>query len=64
MKEKGEGRRSFLKHLVAGTAVVAGVAGTKKKAHAKDAQKAQAGQSEVLYQETDEFKNYYKSLRS
>lgn len=64
MKESGEGRRSFLKHLVAGTAMVAGVAGTKKKAHAKGAQSPQSRPSEILYTETDEFRNYYKSLRS
>ena len=63
MKEKGDGRRSFLKHLMAGTAVVAGVAGTKKNAQAKNAQATQADQSETLYQETDAFKQYYKSLR-
>lgn len=64
MKGNGEGRRSFLKHLMAGTAMVAGVAGVKKKAHAKNARNTQSDQSEVLYQESDNFKNYYKSLRS
>lgn len=63
MKENGEGRRSFLKHLVAGTAVVAGVAGTKKSAEAKKAKGTLTDQSETLYKETDSFKDYYKSLR-
>ena len=63
MKEKGDGRRSFLKHLMAGTAVVTGVAGTKKSAQAKNAQATQSDQSETLYKETDTFKKYYKSLR-
>ncbi len=63
MKEKQEGRRSFLKHLIAGTAVVAGVAGTKKSAQAKKALDTQLNESETLYEETDAFKQYYKSLR-
>ena len=63
MKENEDGRRSFLKHLMAGTAVVAGVAGTKKSAQAKNALDAPSDQSETLYKETDAFKQYYKSLR-
>ncbi|WP_156792250.1 hypothetical protein [Desulfotalea psychrophila] len=58
-KEQGK-RRSFLKHILAGSAAVAGVAVTRKKAQAADLQKV-AG-SEVLYQETEDFKKYYKSL--
>ena len=63
MNKKEDGRRSFLKHLMAGTAAVAGVAGSKKNALAKKAENAHSDQSEVLYQETDAFKQYYKSLR-
>jgi hypothetical protein len=63
MKEKEDGRRSFLKHLLTGTAVVAGVAGTKKKVQAKNGPSTQSDQSETLYKETDTFKQYYKSLR-
>ena len=59
-KEQGK-RRSFLKHILAGSAAVAGVAVTRKKAQAAGLQKA-AG-NEVLYQETEDFKKYYKSLR-
>jgi hypothetical protein len=63
MKENEKGRRSFLKHLMAGTAVVAGVAGTKKSAQAKKALDTPLDESETLYKETDAFKQYYKSLR-
>jgi len=62
MKENEDGRRSFLKHLMAGTAVVAGVAGTRKSAQAKKTD-APSDQSETLYKETEAFKQYYKSLR-
>lgn len=64
MKEKEKGRRSFLKHLVAGTAVAAGVAGTRKKAQARTTGTPPADQSETLYRETESFRQYYKSLRS
>ena len=62
MKENEDGRRSFLKHLMAGTAVVAGVEGTRKSAQAKKTD-APSDQSETLYKETEAFKQYYKSLR-
>lgn len=64
MKEREGERRSFLKHLLTGTAVVAGIAGTKKVVQAKEDQNKNLDQSEVLYRETDNFKQYYKSLRS
>ncbi|MDH3328439.1 MAG: hypothetical protein OEM01_04335 [Desulfobulbaceae bacterium] len=64
MEKKEDGRRSFLKHVLAGTAIVAGVAATKKTANAKKNLQAGYGDSETLYRETEEFKKYYESIRS
>ncbi len=64
MKKNEEGRRSFLKHVLAGSAVVAGVAATRKPATARKNLELDGGGSEVLYKETDEFKKYYESIRS
>ena len=64
MKKEEEGRRSFLKHVLAGTAVVAGVAATRKSASARQQLEADHRKSEVLYKETDAFKKYYESVRS
>jgi len=61
MKKEDTERRSFLKTLLTGSAAGAAVftAGTVK---AKE--KQAAGKSdEVLYQESEDFKDYYKSLR-
>lgn len=63
MKQEKEGRRSFLKNILAGSAVAAGVAAGKKPAQAKTIQ-AEKQDTEVLYQETDAFKKYYEALRS
>lgn len=63
MKKNEEGRRSFLKHVLAGTAVVAGVAATKKPASARQNLNIDRGRSDILYKETDEFKKYYESIR-
>lgn len=64
MKKETEGRRSFLKHIVAGSAVFAGVAAAKKPAHAGTGSTDTEQGSETLYKETDDFKKYYDSLRS
>ena len=64
MKKNEEGRRSFLKHVLAGTAVVAGVAAAKKPASARQDRNIDHGGSDILYKETDEFKKYYESIRS
>lgn len=63
MKKEQDNRRSFLKHMLAGTAAVVGTAAIVKSAKAKS---TPAGQhpDEVLYQETDNFSKYYKTLRS
>jgi len=63
MKEEKEVRRSFLKHILAGSAVVATALAGKKSAEAKIAETLQPG-DEVLYKETEDFKKYYKSIRS
>ncbi len=62
MEQTHESRRSFLKQLLAGSAVVATAtltgtkAGTAQQNHAKEA-------DEVLYRETKAFRKYYQSLR-
>ena len=61
MKKDDVERRSFLKTLITGSAVGAAVfsAGTAK---AKQQEKARKT-DEILYQESEDFKDYYKSLR-
>ena len=63
MKEEKDVRRSFLKHILAGSAVVAASFAGKKSAEAKTGPIMQDG-DEVLYRESEDFKKYYKSLRS
>lgn len=63
MKEEKEVRRSFLKHILAGSAVVATAIAGKKSAEAKVTASLQEG-DEVLYRESEDFKKYYKSIRS
>ncbi|MGW8192634.1 MAG: twin-arginine translocation signal domain-containing protein [Desulforhopalus sp.] len=64
MKNKGEdNRRSFLKHIMAGTAAVVGTAAIVKPVKAKSAP-AVIHQGETLYHESESFKKYYKTLRS
>ncbi len=63
MKEEKEVRRSFLKHILAGSAVVATAFAGKKAAQAKT-EKVMQGGDEVLYTESEDFKKYYKSIRS
>lgn len=61
--EKKDQRRSFLKHVLAGAAIAAGTATIVKSAVASEG-RTKINNVETLYRETDEFKRYYKSLRS
>lgn len=61
MKKDETGRRSFLKQLVAGSAVAATVFHGKT-ANAKE-QESTRQTDEILYRESEDFKDYYKSLR-
>jgi hypothetical protein len=62
MPHNKDSRRSFLKQILAGTAVVASATLSGKKA--KAGKQLQADQpTETLYKETDNFKKYYQSLR-
>jgi hypothetical protein len=63
MKQEEDKRRSFLKHILAGTAAVIGTAAIVRPAQAKSV--SPVGQTnETLYHESENFKRYYKSLRS
>jgi hypothetical protein len=62
MKENDDKRRSFLKQIFAGSAIVAGSALASKKAQAREA-KAGKRPDEVLYRKSDAFQKYYDSLR-
>lgn len=62
MKQTDDKRRSFLKQIFAGTAVVAGSALVGKKAKANETKRAK-GTDEILYKKSDAFKKYYDSLR-
>ena len=62
MKQNDEKRRSFLKQIFAGSAIVAGSALVGKKAKAQESKTATRPE-EVLYRKTDDFKKYYDSLR-
>ena len=62
MKENGEKRRSFLKQLVAGSAIVAGSALVSKKVQARETAKRKRPE-EILYTKSDAFQKYYDSLR-
>ncbi|MEE4241870.1 MAG: twin-arginine translocation signal domain-containing protein [Desulfopila sp.] len=64
MKKDQDKRRSFLKHILAGAAVVAGSVAAIKPAKAKSLQQPIQGRDDVLYHESDSFKKYYDSLRS
>lgn len=64
MKKESDGkRRSFLKQLLAGTATVVGAAALVKPAKARQVSMTPST-GETLYKETEEFRKYYKSLRS
>jgi len=60
MKKTEDNRRSFLKHVLAATAVVAGSAAIVRPAKAKPAAQ---GPVETLYRESENFKKYYQSLK-
>ena len=62
MKENDDKRRSFLKQIFAGSAIVAGSALVGKKAQAREA-KTGVRPDEVLYRKSDAFQKYYDSLR-
>ncbi len=64
MKTQGDdNRRSFLKQLFAGAATVAASAAVVKTAKANTIEQ-KVTTSETLYHESEEFKKYYRSLRS
>ncbi len=63
MKKEEDKRRSFLKHILAGTAAVIGTAAIVKPAKAKSVSIVKMP-DETLYHESENFKNYYKNLRS
>ncbi len=68
-QEQDRDRRSFLKTLLAGSAVTAIAAANGTAADARAAARPagtapSGGKTDILYQETEEFKHYYASLRS
>ena len=63
MKEDKDKRRSFLKHVLAGAAVVVGSAAAIKPAKAKTAVQPEEC-NDILYRESESFKKYYDSLKS
>lgn len=62
MKENDDKRRSFLKQILAGSAIVAGSAIAGKKVQARETMK-NSRPEEVLYKKSDDFQKYYDSLR-
>jgi len=67
MKKEEDKRRSFLKHILAGTAAVIWTAAIIRPAKAKAKSKSAATinlSNETLYHESENFKKYYKNLRS
>ena len=62
-KREEEKRRSFLKHILAGTAAVTGAVAIARPVKAKPAAKPNT-LNETLYHESESFKKYYKTLRS
>jgi len=63
MENEKKQRRSFLKHILAGSAVLAATGSAIKPARAGTSEQLDS-KDEILYQESDSFKKYYKSLRS
>lgn len=63
MKQEKEKRRSFLKHILAGSAVAVTTAAAIQPVRAKNVPVSPES-DEVLYRESAEFSKYYKSLRS
>jgi len=65
MKKKEEdSRRSFLKHALAGTSALAGIAAIVRPAKAVKSAPMLNRLDETLYHESESFKKYYKTLRS
>ena len=66
MKKDDGTRRTFLKSLLAGSAVAAGMAAGTGSAIAVGRKKTKTSlpENETLYRETEAFKQYYQSLRS
>ena len=62
MQNEKQERRSFLKHILAGSAVLAGTAAVTKSASAGTPGKKTTS-DEILYTESEAFKKYYKSTR-
>ena len=62
MKEEKEVRRSFLKRMLAGTAVVATSIAAIKPAKAKSQGPVLTQSDEILYKESKAFKKYYETL--
>lgn len=63
MKTDEGSRRSFLKNILAGSAVAATAAVGVKNVKANE-ETAKKQTDDVLYRETDDFKKYYETLRS
>lgn len=63
MEKDQDKRRSFLKHILAGAAAVAGSVAVIKPAKAKSAAPVKED-GDVLYHESESFKKYYDSLKS
>lgn len=63
MKKEEDKRRSFLKHILAGTAAVIGTAAIIRPTKSKSAATINLS-NETLYHESESFKQYYKNLRS
>ena len=63
MKKDEGSRRSFLKHILVGSAVVASAAVGAKKVKALEVH-TEKQPHDVLYRETEDFKKYYETLRS
>lgn len=61
MKQDQDKRRSFLKHILAGAAVVAGSVAVIKPVKAKRVLQLKDS-DDVLYHESENFKKYYDSL--
>lgn len=62
MKQEKDKRRSFLKHILAGSAVVVGAVAASKPAKAVERPQG-VDADEGLYKKSADFEKYYKSLR-
>lgn len=62
MKEEKEVRRSFLKRMLGGSAVVATSIAAIRPAKAQSQVQVPTGSDEVLYKESKAFKKYYDTL--